>query len=465
VVLVEPACGAAPRVDSERPARWLKLLGSVEDWDLPTAPSGNLAGRELRWPRGRGLGGSGRINAMIWFPPTHSDWTGLLTASDHEWSLGELQQSFETVQSIVRPEQPTWMSDAGRSFMATVNHWPDAQPMVYPRVNRTGRRWTPARLIADCHGHSLHESLQIVRAGVERLLFAGDDVIGVEIRDGSSTDVIRARHGVVVCAGAVATPTLLMRSGIGPAEVLSQAGIDVRCDSPKVGTGLQDHLIMPVIFELPASARFQSQPSIRELARWQHLGGGPLASNIAECGGLFEKGRFQIHVTPTHYLTYPGPKAAAAMTVGVNVTQPHSRGRVTVVAGEGNVSTRIEPEYLSDERDLRATVDGVRLVRRIAHAQPLANWHRGELLPSVKRQSEPSIARSVARYAQTLYHPVATCAMGTEADSVVDPSLKVRGVDRLWIADASVLPSLPQGNPNTLVMTVANLWLDRVAFI
>lgn len=462
VLLVEPASSSAPRVDRERPARWLKLLGSAEDWDLPTEPSENLAGRSVRWPRGRGLGGSGRINAMIWFPPTASDWTGLAQASGGAWSIDDLQQSFATVQSIVAPQQPTWLSEGARRFMATVTGWSDARPMVYPRVNRAGRRWTPARLLENCRDDREHPRLRIVRASAQRLLFDGDDVIGLAVRYGSSTEFIRATGGVVICAGAVATPALLMRSGIGPSAVLTAAQLDVRCDLPGVGTGLQDHLIMPVIFRLPASARFAAQPSMPELARWQHLGGGRVASNIAECGGLFEHGRFQIHVTPTHYLTYPDPKSPAAMTVGVNVTQPQSRGRVTVVAKDGTVTARIEPAYLSDPRDLRATVDGVRLARCIANTEPLAGWHQGELLPAAKRQSESALAKSVARYAQTLYHPVATCAMGSGSDSVVDPSLNVRGVGRLWIADASVLPNLPQGNPNALVMTVANHWLDRV---
>ncbi len=434
----------------ERPSRWLNLLGSTEDWNLATEPSAALAGRSLRWPRGRGLGGSSRINAMIWFPPTPQDLQQLSAASGGGWSLAELAKSLQQVEAWVKPQRPRWLSESSRRFMDAASSLQDAQPMVYYRVNREGRRWTPAQLLAG-----FDSRLRIVRATVDQVLVDSDNVIGVQVQVGTSSGQIRCRHGVVLCAGAIATPTILMRSGIGPRDVLRQAGIDRRFDAPRVGVGLQDHLVMPVIFGLQQRYRFEPQPSMRDLARWQTLGGGPVSSNIAECGGLFDGGKYQIHVTPTHYLTHPQSNSPAAMTLAVNMTRPVSRGRITITSSDPNRGARIEAGYLSDETDLRATIDGVGLCRTISKLESLAKWHLGEILPGPKRVSDESIAKSIRRYAQTLYHPVGTCQMGTSPDSVVDPSFRVRGLQNLWVADASILPSLPAGNPNASVMTVA----------
>lgn len=453
VVLVEPDSMPAPRIDRERPASWLKLLGSGDDWNLSTEPAAALAGRSIAWPRGRGLGGSGRINAMIWFPPTDVDRNDLQSASGGAWSEADFETCYQEAEMLVRPESPRWLSDPARRFMESVGDWPNALPFVYRRVCRGGRRWTPAEALDSNSG------VRIVRGTVDRVLFDADKACGVML--GSSarrgSDKIHATQGVVLCAGAIASPTILMRSGIGPREMLQDANIDVRVDAPRVGCGLQDHLTMPVIFRLPTERRFRAEPSVADLTRWQTIGAGPIASNIAECGGLFDNGRFQIHVTPTHYLSYPKPDAAAAMTLAVNVARPASRGRLTIRSNDVNSPPILDAGYLSEESDLQGTIDGVRVCRTIATATPLSRWHRGELLPGSKRQSDESIAKSIARYAQTLYHPVGTCRMGTDPDSVVDPSLRVRGVDRLWVVDGSILPRVPCGNPNAIVISLA-IW-------
>ncbi|MCG8650794.1 MAG: GMC oxidoreductase, partial [Pirellulales bacterium] len=224
----------------------------------------------------------------------------------------------------------------------------------------------------------------------------------------------------------------------------------------EVGAQLQDHLIMPIIFRLRDRDRFPLVPTVRDIARWQMLGGGPIASNLAECGGLFGDGKFQIHVTPTHYLTHPQPDSAAAMTIGINLTCPDSRGRLWIQSADPYQPPLIEPNYLSASSDRRAMIDGVGLCRKIADREPLAGWIGEELLPGSKRQQPASIAKSLARYAQTLYHPVSTCRMGPDDEAVVDPEFQVRGTRGLWVCDASILPQLTVGNPNATVMTVAH---------
>lgn len=441
ITLIEPQSTAAPRIDRQRPARWLHLLGSSEDWDFSTATVEGLAGRSLRWPRGRGLGGSNRINAMIWFPPTDEDLCGFAGVS--RWSPQQLRDSLAEVESIVKPEPPRWLSESSQRFLAAAKSIPDSQPMIYQRVNRQGRRWNPAELLEG-------SDVNVVRAGVDRVVFDSQGARGVQLVSGES---ITCGGKVILCAGTIGTLTVLMRSGIGPRDVLDRCNIDVRHESPNVGANLQDHLIMPVIFGIQSHHRFPPQSSTAEIARWQSVGSGPLASNIAECGGLYENDRIQIHVTPTHYLTHPGPDAAAAMTIAVNATRPKSRGRLRISSADPNAHPIIEPDYLDNETDLQTTIDGIHLARKIAGHEPLSAWTTGELLPGSKRESDESIARAIMRYARTLYHPVGTCAIG----DVVDEDLQVRGCSKLSIVDASVMNTITTGNPNSMLMTIAKL--------
>ena len=426
-----------------RPANWLRLLGSENDWDFSTENDASLAGRSLRWPRGRGLGGSGRINAMIWFPPTKRDFQTL--AESVGTSVANAEAAFDTVDSLVQHEPPRWLSESARRFVAAVESSSeiDGQPMVYRRVNDRGRRWNPATLLGDAIETGL---IQLHRAVVDRVLFSGDRVVGVKTLSG---ETISCRKHVVLCSGTIATPCILMRSGIGPREVLSECGIDVRVDVSTLGQGLQDHLIMPVILGIDPEHQFSSTPSDDEVDRWRATGDSPVASNIAEVGGLFDDDQVQIHVTPTHYLTYPD-KAVAAMTLGVNVCQPQSRGNLRIGSADPESRPVILPNYLSDKRDLEKTIESVGMARRIAEQTRLAEYVTSELLPGVKRQSDESIAKAVSRFAQTLYHPTGTAA-NVET-----------GFANLHIADASALSQITVGNPNATVMTLACLVADRI---
>ncbi len=440
ILVVEPAATRKPhetsdaaqksdwQADLQRPSQWLNLLQSSEDWDFSTEPTVPLAGRAIRWPRGRGMGGSSRINAMIWFPPTANDLAMLAKISRQK--IDSMRQTYLEVNQLVAPQPPTWVSSAANAFLKTPSS--RGQTMLYQRVNRQGRRWNPAKLLDD--------SVDVLRTSVDRLILDRDRVIGLQTIDG---EFIGCVESIFLCAGSIATPTILMRSGIGPRDVLSANGIDVRADRPSVGENLQDHLIMPVIFGVDPDHRFEPIASVDDEQVWRSTGGGPIASNLAEAGGLFDNDALQIHVTPTHYLKHPASNSPAAMTIGVNVTQPASRGRLTITTSNPTVPPRIEPNYLSNQTDLQSTIQAVRLARELASKEPLASFITGELLPGTKRESDESIAKSIERFAQTLYHPVGTAA---------DVNLPI---DNLHIADASAFQRITLGNPNASVMTLA----------
>ena len=455
VTLIEPPTRQASAALRDRPANWIRLPGGVEDWDFPTQPDPNLAGRSLRWPRGRGIGGSSRINAMIWAEPTASDIGRWLAASGEKWKPEDIRNAVRQVRDLVRPESPRWISESSKRFLLAAEEFEQGAPIVYERVNRQGRRWNPADLLRDIPNNRL----SIIRAHVDRIAFDGDRAIGVVVNTSSTREVLRCEKKIVLCAGSIASPTILMRSGIGPPGPLRELGIEPRVELSGVGENLRDHLIMPVVFGIGEQNRFPTRCGMRDIANWQILGGGPLASNLAECGGLFLDERLQLHVTPTHYLTHPSARSIAAMTIGVNPVAPQSAGRLSLSSKHASDPPKIEPNYLTEDDDLQMTVEGVRLARQLASGAPLGDWITGELLPGPKRDEDASIAKSVGRYAQTLYHPIGTCAIG----SVVDSALCVGQTENVSIVDASVLPTLTTRNPSASVMTIA-MWFAQNVF-
>lgn len=459
VLLVEAGAGARhPHVD--RPADYVKRFATEDDWNFATTRQPHLAGRVVRLPRGRGPGGSTRINASIWIEPALGCLQALEACGGGQWSVGNLQRAVVAVTARVRPEAPRWLSHASRQFLAAATQAGYA-PMVHSRMNRRGRR----RTAADAWLVDAPQSLtQMISRRARQIEIRDGRATGLVVDSEQGVETFAARRALILCCGAVQTPMLLWRSGIGPREELRRLGIDCVVDSPGVGQGLQDHLIMPVIFDVPHGAAFPTAWSPRQLATWQSTGTGPIASNLAECG-LFAgeaSAPVQIHVTPTDYLRHPGSTAAAAMTVGVTLSRPRSRGRVWIESPDASAPPQIDPGYLSAPGEAEQMVSAVQLARSIVRTEPLRSWILGERTPGEGRASDEGLLRSVRRFSQTLYHLAGTCRMGCGADAVIDSQMRVIGVDGLRVVDASILPGVPQANPNALVMAVAWLGAERV---
>ncbi len=460
IAIVEPGprsdLPASQAIDRTRPARWLRLLGSADDWGFATEPNVGLAGRSIGWPRGRGLGGSSRINAMIWFPLTPRDIAEWSAATGGRIDQVAVSAAMTSVTSIVQPESPRWISDASQAFLSATKTWPRATPMAHSRINRNGTRWDLASLVDA-------DRVTIVRGEVDRVLFRGDAATGVRVVHQGSVMDLHADKGVVLSGGTIASPMILMRSGIGDADQLRGHGIDVRVDRPRVGRGLRDHLVMPVIYQTKSHHRFKIDPDARDVVQHQTLGTGPLSSNVAEVGGLFDDSRFQIHVTPTHYLTFPKPSPSPMMTIAVNATKPESTGQIRLRSSSVGEGPIIDANYLGEAEDRQRLVEGVKLVRKIASESSLANFIDYEALPGPKRIDDASIEKAIERYSQTLYHPVGTCAIGLSDNAPVDPDFGVCGTERLWVCDASLLPTMTTANPSAAVMMGAVLAAERIA--
>ncbi|TWU03861.1 GMC family oxidoreductase [Neorhodopirellula pilleata] len=450
--------------DRQRPGRWLHLLGSSDDDSHPTEPSRSLAGRKMDWPRGRGLGGSGRINAMIWVPPHRHDWRML---SEAGLEPSQLERSFEVAMNRMATESPSYLSEPSRLFLAAMAMRSDFGTFAaYRRINRNSRRWTTEQLLDDVRHNNPAAAarLRIIRGSVSTLHVSNGRIESVVWSDSNSTNRtnLSSQTKIISCAGSLGTPRLLMQSGIGNADELSQLGLKTSVHLPAVGRSLHDHLIMPVVHSHDGQAFPGTPPNMSDLTRWQHGRTGPLASNIAECGGFDREHEFQWHVTPTDYLRYPNAKAEAAITLGVSLTRPRSRGQLRLfrdLASSSGFRLVIEAGYLDDLNDIERMIEGVRVTRNMAVHLSESGMRLFETVPGRRRESDEQLVAAIARYAQTLYHPGGTCAIGP----VVDDRFNVHGLTNLSIVDASVLPHPTIANPTAVLATLGCLAASQLA--
>lgn len=415
---------------------------------------------------------------MIFHTGHREDLSGWEAAAGKQWSADAIARGLAEVRNELAGHDainsPDEISDIGEAYIYAAKTARDqgiisGSPEIYDRTVRQGRRCSAAHIFLSTPPANLTIRTDTT---VRKIQIEGNRATGVSVGDESSQEIIFATNSVVLAAGAIASPQLLMLSGVGPGDELRSHGITPIVDLPAVGHNLADHLAMPVIFSTPARAAFPSDWSMQQLARWNYLGRGPIGSNLAEAGGFFDlpdtaefsqlgenqrRRGIQLHVTPTHYLRYPQPDSQAAMTIAVTASQPSSRGRIRIRSGNPLDPPSIDPGYLNDPVDTKILVEGVAIARRIAGAAPLASLIGEEVLPGSRRSTFEAIEKSIRRFSMTLYHPVGSCQMGTDiANSVVDPNLHVHGLEGLSIADASIFPTIPRANPMALVMMVAN---------
>jgi choline dehydrogenase-like flavoprotein len=461
-----------------------------------TTPQPGLGGRQGYQPRGRGFGGSSAINAMIYtrgHPLDYDEWAEL---GCEGWSWAEVLPYFRRAEGNERGAD-AWHGDSGPLTVSDLRYQnPFSRRFVqaaieagykpngdfngadqegigfYQVTQRDGRRCSVARAyIYDRERPNLHT---IADATVLRVAFNGKRASGVEIVRGGRTQTLEARAEVVLAAGAFNSPQLLMCSGIGPAAHLQSLGIAVLHDAPEVGQNLIDHIdftinkqvssIEPTGFSIRGIARMLPQ-----FVTFMRHGRGMLSSNVAEAGGFLksnptlDRPDVQLHfcaaIVDDHNRHMHW---GHGYSLHVCVLRPHSRGTVTLASADARTAPVIDPRFFSDPRDLDLLLDGARMARRILDAPSLA-LHGGSELYTHPGQSDAELRRTIAEHADTIYHPVATCRMGGDARSVVDPQLRVRGVTGLRIVDASVMPTLIGGNTNSPTVMIGERAADLIA--
>jgi choline dehydrogenase len=487
---------AGPPDDADEvriPAAFYKLFKTERDWDLTTEEQKQLHGRRLYWPRGRMLGGSSSLNAMIYIRGSRLDydgWRDLHGATG--WGYPDLLPYFRRAEDNsrgaspwhgsggpLRVEDPRQVHELTDAFVAAAG---DAGILPtddfngarqdgagrYQRTQRGGRRWSAA----DAYLRpALRRGNLTVRtdAQVTRVEFGGGRATGVAYRYRGQDLLARAEREVVLSGGAVHSPQLMLLSGIGPAAQLREHGIPVVADLPGVGENLQDHPYVPVSWFTRGTTDLHDAETTGNLLRWFAGHRGPLTSNVSEAGAFVRTTAglpapdVQFHVVPAialdHGLTSPPGRG---LTIAPAVVHARSRGRVTLRSADPRWRPAVDAGYYSDPADLEAMVAGVRIAQDIASRGPLARFVDRPFLPGAGARENDELAEAVRAGTETLYHPVGTCAMGTGDTAVVDPDLRVRGVEGLRVVDASVMPTVPRGNTNAPVIALAERAADLI---
>jgi choline dehydrogenase len=449
------------------------MMGGRRDWRYRSAPQAGLGGRSIAIPRGRMVGGSGSINSMVWFRGRAADFDGWAVPG---WSWPEVAPAFDAVEAHLRPRR---LSGAHPLTEALGALFPTNDPAALPHPDREGagvfafnlhdgRRWSAAdaflRPVLD-RGATL-----LTGAEVARLTIRGDRIAGVRLGDGTE---IAARKGVVLSAGAIGSPEILLRSGFGPAEDLRAANIDVIRDLPGIGQNLHDHPGAGLHYEGGGSG-YGLAPSLwprwaMAPLQWAVTGRGLFASPTVEGGGFFNargdggEPDVQSHFIPFR-LGHDGRRYALKQGYFADVClcRPKSRGALRLTKR----GLEIDLGLFADEGDLDTLTAGwLRLRARMVEAD-LGPHQAPEVAPGPAVQTEDQARAHIRATAGTAYHPVGTLRMGADDAAPVTPELRLRGIDGLHVADASVMPAVTSANTNAPAMMIgyrAGMMISRAA--
>jgi choline dehydrogenase len=478
------------------PAGIAKMVGRKGvNWDYETAPEVQLAGRRLWWPRGKVLGGSSSINAMCYIRGHAADYDEWAALGAQGWNWDQVLPYFLRSEGNTRgasawhgadgplgvddlrytnPLSAAFIEAAGEAGLPANPDFNGAEQTGfgwYQVTQRDGARCSSA--VAYLDPARRRPNLHIVTGAMAESLWLQDrDVLGVRYRRGATRVQARARREVLLCAGAINSPQLLMLSGIGPPAELAALGIEVRAASPGVGANLQDHLDVCTLQRSTRRITYDTLFDPWVAARYYFNRQGPGTSNIAEAGGFAhsplatdQRPDLQFHFVPAQLDDHGRNRLpGSGYTVHVCGLRPLSRGRLRLSAPDPMVKPVLEAGYLSDPggHDLRVLLEGLKLSRRILAQPAFAPFRGEELMPGAGVVSDADLVEFIRRKAETIYHPVGTCRMGDDPDSVVDPQLRVRGVGGLRVVDASVMPKLVGGNTNAPVIMIAERASDLI---
>jgi choline dehydrogenase len=487
VTLVE-AGGRGLHPNIAIPAAFAKQFHTALDWDISTEPEPHCHGRSLYMPRGKGLGGSSAMNAMLYVRGRPLDydlwdtpgWTwedvrpyflrsedNARGPSEHHATGGPLRVMDERSP---RPLTRRFLQASERAGIPYVDDYngPEQDGAALAQVTQhNGRRWSAN----DAYLRPVRDrpNLEIVTgATVQDVELEKGRATGVRVRRLRRTRVIKAAREVILAAGALGSPQLLMLSGVGPAGHLASLGIDIAVDAPAVGQNLQDHPFYTCVYEVDGGSLYDAEHP-RYLAEWLLRRSGPLTSTVAEAFA-FVRSRpglpapdLQFHFAPAYFVDHGAATFDGhAMTFGPVLVTPRSRGTLQLRSADAHDKPRILTNSLAERDDVDALVAGVKLGREIADCEPLRSCIERELFPGPGVESDEDLEADLRRRVDLLYHPVGTCRMGTDDDAVVDEALRVRGVEALRVVDASIMPLIPGGNTNAPTIMIAERAADLI---
>jgi choline dehydrogenase len=471
------------------PAGIANLSGPRFNWGYETAPQAAMKGRRMYWPRGRLIGGSSSVNAMVYMrgqPADYDHWRQLGNAG---WSYDDVLPYFKKAERNERLHDRFHGADgplnvAERPYTNPLSHAfveaaqqaglpfnPDFNGALqlgcglFQVTQKNGRRWSAAS--AYLHPAAARENLTIVtKAQATRVLIENGRAVGVEYARGRRRHTARASQEVVLAAGAINSPQLLLLSGIGPAEELRARGVSVVHDLPGVGKNLQDHLNVNIVQRAKRGSALDGKnrglAPIGVALEYLFYGTGPGTSNVAEAGAfaISELGAanpdVQYHFIPAQVVNHARtPMDGDGVTVHACCLRPQSRGEIRLASTDPLQPPVMDPNYLAADYDLKVLIAGLRQGRDILAPQAFKPWLGEERLPGPAVQSNAELEDFIRATAETEYHPVGTCKMGSDPMAVVDEKLRVRGIERLRVIDASIMPAIVSGNTNAPVIMIA----------
>ena len=467
----------------------------VLDWRYYTEPEAELEGRRLYWPRGRVLGGSSSINAMCYTRGQPEDYDEWASRGNPGWDFDSVLPYFRRAERSHRGEGP-YHGASGPLYVSTPRQrhalsasfvaaaiergHPACDDFNGPRqegvgffdvTQREGRRCSAA---AAYLAPVRSRANLVVRADrrVLKLRFEGTRATGVDYLERGRRREARATRAVLLAAGAIGSPQLLMLSGLGDARHLREFGLPVVANLPGVGMNLQDHLDICSLWKSrrPDTYDFGLLGEARVALRWLLTHAGPGASNVAESGGFLRsplaqdsRPDLQFHFVPAQLDDHGRNRLPGhGFTVHACALRPRSRGSIRLASADPTAPPRISPRYLSTPEDLDLMVEAVHLSRDIVHAHAFDAWRGEEVFPGPGQLSRRALIEFIRRKAETIYHPVGTCHMGpgNEPDAVVDAELRVHGIEGLRVVDASVMPQIVSGNTNAPTIMIAERAAD-----
>jgi choline dehydrogenase len=491
-VLLLEAGGPDRKQEIHIPAAFAKLFKTPYDWAYETEPQPHLGNRRLFWPRGRMLGGSSSMNAMMYIRGHRADYDDWRDQGNQGWSFAEVLPYFKKSEHqergaseyhgiggplnvadlrTVNPLTRAFLEASAEIGLPRTDDFngPQQEGMSLTQVTqKQGKRHSTAT--AYLKPALNRPNLKVItQAQVTRILFEGKRAVGVAYQQQEKAEQVRATREVILAGGAVNSPHLLLLSGIGPAEQLMALGIPVVHHLPGVGQNLQDHLLATTAFRCTQPITLASAEKLSNILSFLLLKNGPLTSNIGEAAG-FLKTRptlpapdLEMIFAPVYFIEHGfGNPPGHGFSIGAILLQPESRGQIALRSPDPLTPPAIQPNYLSTPADVKTLVEGIKLARRIAQASAFASYRGEEVVPGPNVQTDETLAEQIRQHAETLYHPVGTCKMGNDLLAVVDGALRVRGVEGLRVVDASVMPTIPRGHTNAPTIMIAEKAADFI---
>jgi choline dehydrogenase-like flavoprotein len=474
------------------PAGFGKVMGTSVNWIFDTAPQKHMANRMMFLPQGKVLGGSTSLNAMLYVRGNRADYDGWRDRGNPGWGYDDVLPYYKKHERNERIADEYHGTEGELNVADQVQHNPLSQAFVRA-AQQSGIPFTPDHNGAAQDGVFFHQVTQrkarresastaflhpvrkrrnltvLTDADVTRVLVENGVATGVEYRRKGQKSRALAGREVILSAGAINSPRILLLSGIGPADELRDVGVDPVHDLPGVGKNLHDQLevFVTVATREPVSYTGEDRAlrMLKHGIQYTLFRTGPATATVTEAGAFLrtdpslDRPDLQLHFLPVVVQWKDGERTAEKVkghgfTVLANVARPKSRGEIRLNSADPDENPIIDPNYLADEDDRRISIEGMKIIRRILSMPAFAPYIGSEMLPGDDVQDEQGLRDFITRWAKTDYHPVGSCRMGADDLAVVDPELRVRGVDHLRVVDASIMPEIISGNTQAPAMMI-----------